>query len=63
MLNKVFVKTKAPILVRLYNFFLLFCGKTDFIKYEVDCLKYLKMPLQLSKKGRTTKLLKNNCYF
>ena len=43
MLNKVFVKTKAPILVRLYNFFLLFCGKTDFIKYEVDCLKYLKM--------------------
>ena len=43
MSNKVFVKTKAPILVRLYNFLLLFCGRIHFIKYEVDCLKYLKM--------------------
>ena len=46
MSNKVFVKTKAPILVRLYNFFLLFCGRVHFIKYEVDCLKYLKMFLE-----------------
>ena len=43
MSNKVFVKTKAPILVRLYNFLLLFFGRIHFIKYEVDCLKYLKM--------------------
>ena len=51
MSNKVFVKTKAPILVRLYNFLLLFCGRIHFIKYEYifctlvkkrqkyDCLK------------------------
>ena len=43
MSNKVFVKTKAPILVRLYNFLLLFCSNIHFIKYEVDCFKYLKM--------------------
>ena len=43
MPNKVFVKTKAPILVRLYNFLLLFCGRVHFIKYEVDCHKFLNM--------------------
>ena len=41
--KKVFVKNKAPILVRVYNFFLLFCGKIHLIKYEVDCFKYLKL--------------------
>ena len=43
MSKTVFVKNKAPILVRLYNFLLLFLGRIHFIKYEVDCLKYLKM--------------------
>ena len=43
MSTKVFVKSKAPALVRAYNFFLLFCGRLHFIKYEVDCFKYLNI--------------------
>ena len=43
MSKTVFVKNKAPILVGLYNFLLLFLGRIHLIKYEVDCLKYLKM--------------------
>lgn len=42
MKKKVFVKSKAPVLVRFYNFFLLFCGRIHLINYQVDCLKYLK---------------------
>ena len=43
MSKTVFVKNKAPILVRLYNFLLLFLGRIHLIKYEVDCFKYLKI--------------------
>ena len=42
MPTKVFVKSKAPILVRAYNFFLFICGRIHLIKYEVDYFKYLK---------------------
>ncbi len=43
MLKKVFVKSKAPVLVRVYNFFLFICGRIHLINYKVDCLKYLKI--------------------
>jgi len=43
MAKKVFVKSKAPALVRFYNLFLLFCGRVNLIKYEVDFLQYLKI--------------------
>ena len=43
MPTKVFVKSKAPVLVRAYNFFLFICGRVHLIKYEVDCFKYLKI--------------------
>ena len=43
MPTKVFVKSKAPVLVRAYNFFLFICGRIHLIKYEVDCFKYLKL--------------------
>ena len=42
MPKKVFVKSKGPILVRLYNFFLFFFGRINFVKYEVDHIRYLK---------------------
>ncbi len=42
MQKKVFVKSKGPILVRLYNFFLFFFGRINFVKYEVDYIRYLK---------------------
>ncbi|MFL3004939.1 MAG: sulfotransferase family protein [Candidatus Neomarinimicrobiota bacterium] len=55
MAKKVFVKSKAPVLVRIYNFFLLFCGRIHFIKYEVDCFKYLKiLSKEKAKKGNET---------
>tara|TARA_Y100000992_G_scaffold75466_1_gene47648 strand:- start:1660 stop:2070 length:411 start_codon:yes stop_codon:yes gene_type:complete len=55
MAKKVFVKSKAPVLVRVYNFFLLFCGRIHFIKYEVDCFKYLKFfSKEKVKKGNET---------
>ena len=41
--KKVFVKSKSPFLVRVYNLFLFFFGKIHIIKYEVDCFKYLKI--------------------
>ena len=43
MPTKVFVKNKAPVLVRAYNFFLFICGRIHLIKNEVDCFKYLKI--------------------
>ena len=43
MPTKVFVKSKAPVLVRAYNFFLFICDRIHLIKYEVDCFKYLKI--------------------
>ena len=42
MQKKVFVKKKGPVLVRLYNFFLFFFGKINFVKYEVNHIRFLK---------------------
>ena len=42
MPKKVFVKRKAPTLVRLYNLFLFFCSRLHIIKYQIDHQKHLK---------------------
>ena len=41
IVKKIYVKNKAPFLVRLYNLLLLFCNKVHLIDYKIDHKKYL----------------------
>jgi len=60
MSRKISVKNKAPVLVRLYNFFLLFCNKLHLINYKIDHKKCLENLAKEKKLGVETNEISKN---